>query len=231
MALKQKRFIPQPGSTPPIAGRFWSFRSAKFKKLWNALPWDAKSAAESTFLKWKANPFNPILEWKENYHSVWRISIGIFWRAICRVDGNVVIWTWIGTHEAYNRQKNGFNLKSFMKTAQQSPQYTSLADAYPPGGTQVWYWKQEYARDMMTQHGTRPDPSDLQKTHVLIGTLTETDPETIFHMMQGEAWSPMGEAKTMIGKSGSGHTSMSVGDILVVNGQVKMVDNAGFLDL
>jgi len=38
--------------------------------------------------------------------------------------------------------------------------------------------------------------------------------EDVFMMMQGEVWSPNGEARSLIQKLGLDHTSMSVGDVL-----------------
>ena len=47
-------------------------------------------------------------------------------------------------------------------------------------------------------------------------------------MMQGEIWSPEGQANAMIRSSGTGHTSMSVGDIIHVGNKWLMVDRYGF---
>ena len=49
--------------------------------------------------------------------------------------------------------------------------------------------------------------------------------------MQAEHWSPNGEAKNLIREKGLNHTSMSVGDTIVKNGVVYMVDMLGFYDL
>jgi hypothetical protein len=76
-----------------------------------------------------------------------------------------------------------------------------------------------------------PDPENLDDTHVLLGVISENDPEKIFHMMQGEQWSPHGEARALIQAKGLKHTSMSVGDVVVVNGKALIVDNTGFKEL
>lgn len=116
-------------------------------------------------------------------------------------------------------------------------QYSDLSDVYEPGPTEIWYWKQDAGRDMMMgknfllKHGRMPDPSNLEATHVKIGSVKETNPEKIFHMMQGEIWSPEGQARNMIRSSDTGHTSMSVGDIVVVGGKAMMVDRFGFAPL
>ena len=112
--------------------------------------------------------------------------------------------------------------------------YKDLSDAYEPGPTEIWYWKEDAGRDMMMgknfllKYGKMPDPNNLAATHVKIGSVKETNPERVYHMMQGEIWSPEGQARDMIRASGTGHTSMSMGDIVVVDGKAQMVDRFGF---
>jgi hypothetical protein len=122
-----------------------------------------------------------------------------------------------------------------------SASYTSLNDAadtdamLSPGNTEVWYVKNGFYRDFcmgydFVQEHCKGlfDPTNLSKTHVLIGKVTNSvEKEYLFDIMQGESWSPEGEAREMIGKLDT-HTSMSVGDIVVQNGIVFMVDNFGF---
>jgi hypothetical protein len=111
--------------------------------------------------------------------------------------------------------------------------YNDLSDAYEPGPTEVWYWKDDMGRDMMMgknfliKYNKMPDPANLAATHVKLGSVKETNPEKVFRMMQGEIWSPEGQARNFIQASGTGHTSMSVGDIVVVNGKAQMVDRFG----
>ena len=104
--------------------------------------------------------------------------------------------------------------------------------------TQIWYWKSEAARDLLMgfdwckDKGKLPDPRNLAKTHVLLKEVEETNPETIFGQMQGEVWSPNGEANAMIREKGLDHTSMSVGDVLVLpDGKVLMTDSCGFKEV
>lgn len=124
-------------------------------------------------------------------------------------------------------------------------QYTSLADAaqttnnprYGAGKTEVWYYKLEDTprrtpefASLGTHKGlaTLPNPKDLDATHAKIGTIDSNEPEEVFYLMQGEVWSPRGQANDIISKSDTGHTSMSVGDVVVVNGEAFMVDGMGF---
>lgn len=137
--------------------------------------------------------------------------------------------------EGFREMLNYFNEREIQTEAgPATSQYTSLADAFPSGSTEVWYWNMDSGRDMMMganwleKQGLMPTPETLSNTHVQIGTLKETSPDKVFGMMQGENWSPNGEARNMIEQSGAGHTSMSVGDIMKVGSNHLMVDRFGF---
>jgi len=125
---------------------------------------------------------------------------------------------------------------------EQREQYKTINDAakYIPGlakgNTEIWYYKTEAGRDLgmgsewCIERDLLPDPKNLKKTHVYIGSIKETIPEKIFLNLQGDNWSPKGEAYNMIAKTKT-HTSMSMGDIVVVKGQAFMVDRFGFYNL
>jgi hypothetical protein len=124
-------------------------------------------------------------------------------------------------------------------------QYKDLNDAvgvtgnnrYATGSSDIWYMKDAFFReglmgyDGMKENGTLPDPRALTKTHVLIGSIRESNLDEIHWMMQGEIWSPNGEALTMLTKKGVHHTSMSVGDIIVVGSRTNLVDRMDFVTL
>lgn len=122
----------------------------------------------------------------------------------------------------------------------ESASYASLADAgasYSPGNTQVWYWKQNLGHEMMKgveylkKARLLPDINNLERTHVLVGTLAETDPQQIFSLMQAEAWSPQDQARSMIENLGVGHTSMTTGDLIVVQNKMSIFDKKGFVNI
>jgi hypothetical protein len=54
--------------------------------------------------------------------------------------------------------------------------------------------------------------------------------DTIYYQMQGDKWSPHGEARELIKNSGLSHTSMSIGDIIYAkcNGNYYFVSGTGF---
>ena len=135
---------------------------------------------------------------------------------------------------------SSIELKKYLQILNESESFHTLADAgpdYSPGNTEVWYWKEDLGRDFMMgykwikNHNTPFDPNNLEQTHSLVGTLAATDPEQIYMMMQGESWSPQGQARAMIDNLGVGHTSMSVGDVVKTGNKILMVDRMGFTDV
>ena len=104
----------------------------------------------------------------------------------------------------------------------------------------VWYMKPDYFRDGIMghdfcfQYDRLPNKQDLTKTHIHLTDLEvpkEKRLDYIFVQMQGEVWSPNGEARSLIEGKGLSHTSMSVGDIIVGNGETYLVDRCGFVVL
>lgn len=84
---------------------------------------------------------------------------------------------------------------------------------------EVWYAK---------RLGDTPDTAEnLATTHVHLLTVHQPSKEKLFAAMQGERWSPNGEARPHLEAAGLRHTSMCMGDILVtqdlLNPDVKKV--------
>ncbi len=88
------------------------------------------------------------------------------------------------------------------------------------GRFQILYSKSELFSELICGYamaiklGCIPIAGKLYHTHEFLGWLEAKDLEEAFTMMQGENWSPDGEARSFIESSGTGHTSMSVGDII-----------------
>jgi hypothetical protein len=93
---------------------------------------------------------------------------------------------------------------------------------------QIWYMRPEWFREGIC--GEKPDPANLGATHVHLKDVPAMLPlEIIYAKMQGENWSPNGEARTLIEEKGLSHTSMSVGDVIVdETGQAHIVARSGF---
>jgi hypothetical protein len=124
--------------------------------------------------------------------------------------------------------------------------YRTLADAanvtgnddYGKPGATIWYWKPEFSRDLLMGYDwvVEHNPELLEqtarqmprRTHKTIGRVGTRNLGEIYKMMQGEIWSPNGQARKMIGRVGLDHTSMSVGDIIQIGSQYHFVDRVGF---
>jgi hypothetical protein len=93
---------------------------------------------------------------------------------------------------------------------------------------EVWYMRKEWFADGIM--GTEPDKYHLGKTHILLKTLATEGwkLEDVFVEMQADRWSPNGEAYGLIKAKGLGHTSMSVGDVIVEDGEAYVVQGVGF---
>ena len=72
--------------------------------------------------------------------------------------------------------------------------------------------------------------TDLPRTHRTVALIRANGSEDVFLQMQGEVWSPNGEARELIKGLGLRHTSMSVGDVLYdsVERTFYEVDRIGF---
>lgn len=71
---------------------------------------------------------------------------------------------------------------------------------------------------------------DFERDYRRVAGVWAWDKENAFMFMQGENWSPQGEARGLIRDLDLKHTSMSVGDVIedMTTGEVFMVDMAGF---
>lgn len=105
------------------------------------------------------------------------------------------------------------------------------------GTTEVWYMRPSFFRDgcmgpeWLEEHKMLPTAATLETTHVCLGTVDREHPEAVWALMQGECWSPKGEANGFICGLGLKHTSMSVGDIVRKGDDLYMVDGCGFRKL
>ena len=119
-------------------------------------------------------------------------------------------------------------------------QWADLNAVFAKGKLQVWYLRPECFRDYGSFSDKLPNPYCMSETHILLGSVApcpngEYDIEEldeVWRKLQGEFWSPNGEARTMIRALGLAHTSMSIGDCFrFPNGDVFRVADEGFTKL
>jgi len=82
-----------------------SFRDADFKMLFARLPAHVQAQAVRAFHLWRADPWHLSLHFKEMPRGSGRYSVrvGRGYRALGTRDGDEIVWTWIGSHEVYNK--------------------------------------------------------------------------------------------------------------------------------
>jgi len=114
-----------------------------------------------------------------------------------------------------------------------------------PGETEIWYekginfdswdFREKMYNDSTTEeeylnrYGERINPKNLKNTHALLGTIKETEPEKIFHLLN--TWGNGEETNSFLQNKRVGHTSMSVGDIIKIGDEVFFVDDIGFKNI
>lgn len=84
-----------------------SFRSQRFRKLFDDLPATVQQQARDAYEIWRQNPHRPSLSFKQidpSDSSVYSVRIGRSYRAIgyFEPDGDFV-WHWIGSHSDYDK--------------------------------------------------------------------------------------------------------------------------------
>jgi hypothetical protein len=114
--------------------------------------------------------------------------------------------------------------------------YKTLNDVANPifakGSVKIWYVKKEWSRVFCfgptgaAEQGIKFCPGGPAPTHQLLGEIVGADLNVLFNVLQGENWSPNGEARDLV--RDIGHTSISVGDVIEKDGEYWMVDNFGF---
>jgi hypothetical protein len=122
-----------------------------------------------------------------------------------------------------------------------SMSYVSLKDAssldprYGCGPGKVWYAKPDFTRDSgmgckwMRERGLLPTAATLRDHYACVGAVNTTSAEEAYELMQGERWSPRGQARALIAWLGLAHTTMSVGDVFEVGGRLYVADRVGFV--
>ncbi|MEZ9709328.1 hypothetical protein AB4254_11670 [Vibrio breoganii] len=121
--------------------------------------------------------------------------------------------------------------------------FKAISDIWDDEGTEfeIFYSKPSFFRDALAglrglqsihEDFGKDAGKDMNEFYVSLGTIKISgDPEeTLFMLMQGENWSPNGEAREFIKEKGLKHTSMSVGDVIknAKSGRYYMVDMFGF---
>ena len=77
----------------------------RFREAYGRLPEHVQRRAREAYRQFKDNPNHPSLRFKQ-VHAVQPIfvaRVGLGYRALAIIDGEAVVWFWIGTHAEYHQ--------------------------------------------------------------------------------------------------------------------------------
>ena len=77
----------------------------RFRALRDSLPKPIQEKAQAAYELWSANPDHPSLRFKKVHVKlpIYSVRIDIDWRAVGLLDGDIVLWFWIGSHAEYEQ--------------------------------------------------------------------------------------------------------------------------------
>jgi hypothetical protein len=82
-----------------------SHTTRRFRELFAALPAQVQHQARQAYRLFRQNPGHPGLHFKQVHPEppIYSARVGISYRAVGVMDGNTVIWYWIGSHADYEK--------------------------------------------------------------------------------------------------------------------------------
>lgn len=82
-----------------------SITTAQFWKRYEALPEEVQRRADKAYALWQLNPYAHGLYFKRvgKQRPIYSVRIGQEYRALGVLEGDAVLWFWIGSHDEYER--------------------------------------------------------------------------------------------------------------------------------
>lgn len=79
--------------------------TAEFRKSFAALPKQVQEQTRDAYRQFKENPNYPSLRFKKVHPElpIYSARISNNYRAVGQLDGDTVIWFWVGSHAEYDR--------------------------------------------------------------------------------------------------------------------------------
>jgi hypothetical protein len=73
--------------------------------MYAALPPDVRLRANRAYHLFQHNPAHPGLNFKkvDDHDNVYSARVGLGYRALAKIDGEDVVWFWIGPHSEYDK--------------------------------------------------------------------------------------------------------------------------------
>jgi len=73
-----------------------------FGKCFEKLPTEIQTLTREKYHLWQKHPFHASLQFKEVRRGIWSVRITQKYRALGQESGDLIVWYWIGTHDAYD---------------------------------------------------------------------------------------------------------------------------------
>ncbi len=79
--------------------------SKTFRSLYGKLPKRVKFDARKAYALFKIDPSHPGLQFKcvQRKAKVYSVRVNIDFRALGTLDGDEIVWMWIGSHKEYDK--------------------------------------------------------------------------------------------------------------------------------
>ena len=82
-----------------------SYITDDFTDCFEKLPDSVKRQARKAYQLWKKDMYYPSLQFKRvnNREPIYSVRIGRGWRVLGLIEGNAIMWFWIGSHADYDK--------------------------------------------------------------------------------------------------------------------------------
>ncbi|KYC38804.1 hypothetical protein WA1_34955 [Scytonema hofmannii PCC 7110] len=79
--------------------------TVRFRRAFADLPEQVQEQIRSAYRLFKQNPAHPSLRFKQVHPilNIYSARISKNYRAVGQIDGDTIIWFWVGSHAEYNR--------------------------------------------------------------------------------------------------------------------------------
>jgi len=77
----------------------------RFRDAYGRLPEHVQRRAREVYRRFKDNPYHPSLHFKQVHATlpIYAARVGLGYRALGVIEGETVVWFWIGTHADYDQ--------------------------------------------------------------------------------------------------------------------------------
>ncbi len=83
--------------------------TGRFRSQFAELPKPIQIKAASAYALWSSNPEHPSLRFKRVHATdpIYSVRIDRAWRAVGVLDGDTIVWFWVGSHANYEALLRG----------------------------------------------------------------------------------------------------------------------------